>query len=111
MEAKDNTRLYGMLGFAMRAGKVVLGTDLILTSLSRKGKGGARLVLICQTASDGTKEKIMRKSAARGVECLIADVDGEELGRLLGKLYAPAAVAITDEGFAAEIKRSLKGDS
>ena len=40
-------------------------------------------------------------------------MDGDELGRLLGKLYAPAVVAITDDRFAKEIKLALTscGDS
>ena len=34
-------------------------------------------------------------------------MDTAELGRLLGKLYAPAVIAITDERFADEIVRAL----
>ncbi|MBR0449506.1 MAG: hypothetical protein IIX30_01680 [Clostridia bacterium] len=33
----DMQRITGMLGFAMRAGKLIFGTDLILSSLA-KGK-------------------------------------------------------------------------
>lgn len=95
----------------MRAGRLVLGTDLILASLSRKGNGAAQLVIICNAASAATKEKIAHRSAASGVECLVADLDPSELGELLGKTYAPVAVAVTDLGFATEIKRALTGDS
>ena len=100
-----------MLGFAMRAGKLVLGTDLILASVSRKGRDGAKLVIISESASFATRDKIVRKCEACGVSHVSVDFDGEELGRLLGKLYAPVAVAVTDDNFASEIKRALTDDS
>ena len=33
------------------------------------------------------------------------DIELGELGRLLGKTYAPACVGVTDEGFAKELAR------
>ena len=107
MENKARSRLNGMLGFAMRAGKVVTGTELVCTSMSRRGNAHARLVLISKTASDATKKKIITKGEFYGVETIIIDLDADELGRLLGKLYAPAAVAITDDRFAEEIRLAL----
>ena len=95
-----------MLGFAMRAGKVVIGTELVCTSMSARGKNRARIVLISSTASDGTKKKVSFKGEFYGVETRIIDIDGDELGRLLGKLYAPAAVAIT-VGFLATANSSF----
>ena len=102
-----------MLGFAMRAGKVITGTELVCTALARQGKGKALIVLIAKSASQGTKDKILHKSEFYGVDAFIIDMDGDELGRLLGKLYAPAVVAITDDRFAKEIKLALTscGDS
>ena len=113
MENKARSRLNGMLGFAMRAGKVVIGTELVCTSMSARGKNRARIVLISSTASEGTKKKVGFKGEFYGVETRIIDIDGDELGRLLGKLYAPAAVAITDDRFAEEIRLALDsvGDS
>ena len=107
MENKARSRLNGMLGFAMRAGKVVIGTELVCTSMSARGKNRARIVLISSTASEGTKKKVGFKGEFYGVETRIIDIDGDELGRLLGKLYAPAAVAITDDRFAEEIRLAL----
>ena len=110
MDNKSRSRLNGMLGFAMRAGKVVIGTDLVCTSMASKGKSHARLVLLAKTASEGTKKKITFKSEFYGVETRIIDMEGSELGRLLGKLYAPAVVAITDDRFAVEIRKALDSD-
>ena len=95
-----------MLGFAMRAGKVIIGTELVCTAMASRGKDRARLLLIASDASDGTKKKLLHKAEFYGVEVFIINIDSSELGRLLGKLYAPASVAIIDDRFAEEIKRA-----
>ncbi len=92
-----------MLGFAMRAGKLILGTELICRAMPRRGKDRIRLVAVSDTASAATKKKLFDKSAHYGIEAVELTIDMSELGRLLGKTYAPAAVAVTDDGFAREI--------
>lgn len=101
--AKGLERIKGMLGFAMRAGKAVLGTDLILSSMSIKGKGRVWVVVISCEAADNAKEKLMTKAGYADIPVVEVEIGMAELGRLLGKTYAPCAVAITDEGFAKEI--------
>lgn len=96
-----------MLGFAMRAGKVTIGTEPICKAMAKRGKDRPRLVLIAHTASEGTKEKLLHKAEFYGVEAIVINIDSSELGRLLGKLYAPAAVAIIDDHFAEEIRRAI----
>ena len=91
------------MGFAMRAGKITLGTDTICTVLGKRDF--VKLVALCSDASDGSKKKIINKCAFYGVKVLELPFEMEELGRLLGKTYGPAAVAITDEGFAREIEK------
>ena len=108
MENKVKSRLNGMLGFAMRAGKVIIGTDLVCTSMAKRGKDKAKLILIARDASEATKKKIIFKSEYYGIEAVVSDIEASELGRLLGKLYAPAAVAITDDRFAEEIRLANK---
>ena len=108
MDKMNNKRLYGMLGFAMRAGKVVLGTEPVCSAMSERASKRARLVLISCTASQGTKDKILHKAEFYGVEAAVINIDSSELGRLLGKLYAPATVAIIDDRFAEEIRQAIK---
>ena len=93
-----------MLGFAMRAGKTVIGTELITKSLAR---GGIKLVVITSDASPLTKKTLNSKSEYYGTPAIEIEMTSEELGRLLGKAYAPVAVALTDSGFADEIKLGL----
>ena len=104
MENKSKSRLVGMIGFAMRAGKVVIGTDLVCASMSWKGAKRARLVLLTSNASDGTKKKISNKCEFYGVDMRVIDIDGDALGQILGKTYAPAVIAISDDRFAEEIR-------
>ena len=111
MEIKNNTRLYGMLGFAMRAGRVIIGTEIVCSSMSRRGKDAPKLVLVSFTASAGTKKKVLTKSEFYHIDCIVIDIDSGELGRLLGKTYAPTVIAITDERFADEIKRAIGSDN
>ena len=100
-----------MLGFAMRAGKLVIGTEPVCKAVAKTGKDRPRLVLIARTASDGTKKKLITKAEFYGVSAVTVDIDSGELGRLLGKLYAPATVAIVDDRFAEEIKNALNAAS
>ena len=94
-----------MLGFAQRAGKLVIGTDLICRAMA---KGNIRLVVVSAGASESTKKKLFVKSDYYGISAIEADIDTERLGKLIGKTYAPAAVAVTDGGFATEIKKAVE---
>ena len=100
-----------MLGFAMRAGKVIIGTEIVCASMAKNGAKKPKVVLISKTASEGTKKKVLWKSEYYRICAIEIDLDGESLGRLLGKLYAPAVIAIVDERFAEEIKRACAVDS
>lgn len=101
---ENNSRLCGMLGFAMRAGKVVIGAEQVISRLKDKA---VRLVLLSVSASEKTKQRLTYKCEFYQKEIREINITTEELGRLLGKLYAPAVVAITDEGFANEIIKAL----
>ena len=93
-----------MIGFAMRAGKVVIGTDLVCSSMSARGSKRARLVLLASGASEGTKKKIRTKCEFYGVDMRVLDIDGDKLGQIIGKTFAPAVIAISDDRFAEEIR-------
>lgn len=96
-----NDKLSGMLGLAMRAGRVTVGTQQVCLAMPT---GRVRLVLVSEGASDNTKKKVLTKSDFYGISAITVDIDTAELGRLLGKTHTPACVAITDENFAKQIK-------
>ena len=96
-----------MLGFAMRAGKIILGADRVASALPERGSGEVKLVLLASDASDGTKKRLTYKCEFYKKEIIVLPLSGDELGARLGKLFAPAVLAITDDRFADEIKRAL----
>ncbi len=103
-ENNENKRLIGMLGFAMRAGKLTVGTDLVCREMQR---GNARLIVISEGASDGTKKKLTAKSNFYKIPSIEVKIDTERLSEILGKEHLVAAVAVCDEMFAEEIKKAL----
>ena len=106
MAEQNNTRFFGMLGFAMRAGKVEVGTDAVLTLVA---KGLISLVIIASDASDKSKERIKKICEFYNTDCIEPGVDAETLSQRLGKISNTVCVAIKDEGFKNEILKALKG--
>lgn len=106
MRDEVDSRFLGMLGLARRAGRVIIGTELVCRAMPKRGKDSVRLVIISDKASEATRKKLTVKSDFYGIEYIEVSIDTEELGRTLGKTYAPAAVAVTDENFAKELKRT-----
>lgn len=103
MENNTKQRLYGMLGFAMRAGKLIVGTDLVCRAMA---KGTVKLTVVSNTASDSTKKKLFVKSEFYAIPAIEVEIDTERLGQLIGKTFAVATLAVTDDGFAEEIKKA-----
>lgn len=101
-------RIHGMLGLAMKAGKVVIGTEQVISFMQ---KGKVRLILVSGNASDGTKKKMLHKCEFYGIRHEELAIDTDELGRLLGKTYTPAVVGITDENFSRAIIKIIDGDN
>ena len=103
MEGKFAERIVRMLGFAARAGRILFGTDTVCKSLGARGEREVRLVLLSKNASDATKRKLGYKCEFYKKPLIVIDMDGEELGRLLGKSYAAMVIAVNDARFADEI--------
>lgn len=101
-------RLCGMLGFAMRAGKLVIGTEMICKAMG--SNKAPKLVLVSCEASTGTKKKLSTKCEFYGIKLVQINMNTDELGTLLGKTYSPAAAAVMDEGFAKEIAKLDDGE-
>ena len=95
-----------MLGFAMRAGKLILGTELVCRAMP---KGEVRLVVISATASAATRKKLSTKSEYYGIPSVEVAIDTERLGAMLGKQSLVAAVAVLDDNFAEQIKMAAPG--
>ena len=104
-EGKNTTRnkLLGAIGLAKKAGKALLGTDVVCEAMQA---GKAIFVLASGHASENTKRRISEYSEKCGVKTVFADVGTEELGAAVGKRPL-ACVGITDENFMKLIERNL----
>ena len=107
-ENNGTKRALGMHGLAMKAGKVVIGTEQVIAYMQKRK---ISLVLVSGTASESTKKKIRFKCEFYKIAALELTVDTDELGRLLGKTYSPAVVGITDENFSNVITKLLNSEN
>ena len=76
----ERDAFYSMLGIAMRAGALTLGTDGVLKAISSKS---AAFVLLDEAASENTKKKFRDSSAFYGVE--LFETAQDRLGFAVGK--------------------------
>ena len=95
-------QVLGSLGLAMKAGRLASG-EFMCENAIRDGK--ARLVIIADDASPGTKKKFSDSCAYYRVP-MVCIADKETLGAALGKKER-ASVAVLDEGFAGQIRKKL----
>ena len=103
-KTKIDTRLSGMLGFAMRAGKLVLGTEQVCLSMAKaKSTKGPKLVLVAKGCSTATHKKLFTKAEFYRIPVYDLPIDGATLGDLLGKTSLTMALAVMDDGFAKQI--------
>lgn len=91
-----------LLGFAHRAGKLVVGTTGVLTSLRR---GTAKTLLLAEDLSHHTREKVVRQAETAGVP-LVSHGSKQRLGEALGRDEV-GVVAITDAQLAAAIRKAV----
>lgn len=108
MENKNMKRFVGMLGFAMRAGKLIIGTESVCRAMA---KGTPKLVVVSTDASEQTKKKLTVKSDFYRIPYIVTEISSQKIAKMIGKSYAPMAVAITDSGFAEEIEKALKPET
>ena len=101
----NKERLLTMLGFAMRAGMLCIGTDQVIALMPRRG--ALRLVVVTEDSSEATRSRVILKAGYYGINAHIIAITKDELGSAIGKDYSPACVGIKDEGFAEQIIRAI----
>ncbi len=100
-----NNRLLGTLGLCRRAGKAVLGTDLVCKAMRRKELFS---VVLASDASDNTKKKIRDKTAFYSVKLVETEMSSDEIGRAVGKAGSVAVVGIADENFSNALMKHIE---
>jgi len=76
----NSDAFFSMLGIAMRAGVLTLGTDGVLKAIA---SGSAAFVLMDETASENTKKKFRDSCAYYGVT--LVETVQDRLGFAIGK--------------------------
>ncbi len=95
-----NDKILGMIGLAVRAGKVNFGVFMTEKALD---EDRARIVIASEDIGASNRRKIEGKCQNYGVN-LIFYSDKASLSRALGKKDVPV-IAICDEGFARAIMK------
>ena len=98
-------RVLGLLGFAARARRAVMGVSLICTALSRGAAGKTPLVIVeAADSSANSHKRITDRAAYYGVPCKQLACDMARLALAVGKRDgACAAVGVTDPELARAI--------
>lgn len=99
-------RVYSFLGLATKAGRTRSGGFQTIEAIQ---KGRARLVILSTDAGPNTLDEIRPKCEARGIPVRLYG-NKDDLGHAMGKELR-SCVAITDEGFAAQLLRLIDGSA
>ncbi|WP_179860777.1 YlxQ family RNA-binding protein [Sporosarcina koreensis] len=95
-------KIYQMLGLAARARKLITGEELAVSEIRAQR---AKLVILSNDASDGTKKKVSDKCTSYNVEKHVFG-DRASLGHAIGK-ESRVVLAVTDSGFAKKLSGLL----
>ena len=102
-----NKKALSYLGFARKAGRVLIGTDAVLKGA--RSAPGRIAVVLASDASERTRKQINDKCAFYGVHISPASPTGDEIARAVGKRMTVSAAAITDEGLASALITASDG--
>jgi len=105
----NKQKFEGLLGMARKAGRTVIGTELVMKALASKNPT-VWMVLASDKASDNTKKRISDRCLYYKIERYNIPQSPSELSHLLGKTSAVCCIGITDQGFARGLKRYLIND-
>ena len=97
-------QIFGSLGLAAKAGKIVSGEFSVEKAVKEES---AFLVIVAEDASDNTKKHFTDMCTYRNIPLRIF-ADKEQLGKCIGKEFR-ASAAVTDQGFAESIKNKIDG--
>ena len=100
----DKERVFGMIGLASRAGKIVSGSDAVNGQLRA---GNVKLLIITKDISGNSLDKILRNIKGDEEIPCFSFGRSDELGDALGK-PARTVAAITDKSFAEGISAILE---
>ena len=99
-----NNNILGLIGLAMKAGKVCFGADSVEENVL---KHKVKLLIISEESSERTKNKFINLSEKFNVPVII-DGNIEVLSKSIGKSNK-AVIGIKDKNFAESIQKKYNG--
>ena len=99
-----NNKILGLLGLAMKAGKVSFGSDSVEENIVKKK---VKLVIVSKDSSERTKKKFEDICQNYKIPIII-DGDIESLSKAIGK-NNKAIIGIKDINFASSIQKKYNG--
>ena len=99
-----NNNILGLIGLAMKAGKVCFGADSVEENII---KHKVKLLIVSEDSSERTKNKFIKLCEKYKVPVII-DGDIEVLSKSIGK-NNKAIVGIKDTNFAESIQKKYNG--
>jgi len=104
------SKTVSLIGFATKAGKLTIGTELTVETVRSRKRNGVCLMLCASNASENTKKRVKDCGTYYNVPVIVLNETTEELSHITGKLHAVAVIGVADEGFAKAIRDSLTAD-
>ena len=99
-----NKNILGLIGLAMKAGKVAFGADSVEENITKRK---AKLIIISKESSERTKSKFVKLCEKYNIPIII-DGKIEELSKTIGK-NNKAVIVIKDINFANSIQKKYNG--
>lgn len=99
-------KVYSLIGFAQRAGKISSGTMAAKTSLLRHR---ARVLVVSEDISGKTRESLVATCRKQKIPCITLG-NKEDLGTCVGKAYR-VALTVNDEDMGEAIIKAVKENS
>lgn len=96
--SSNSNPLLSFLGLCRRAGKMTLGSDIVVDSIM---SGESVLVLLASDISLNTEKQIKRNAQLSNVRLIKLKENKEEVSHAVGKFSA--VISINDSGFAKKI--------
>lgn len=101
-----NDRILSLLGLCRRAGKVTIGNDAVIDTVTKQK---AKLVIMTKDLSENTAKKILINSHKSNVKALVLNRTKDELSAALGKFCA--VISINDGGFANKLEELISEEN
>ena len=106
MAEKTSSKLLSALGLCKKAGKLVVGFDVVGEAVRR---GSASLLVLTEDLSPKSARRITAMAAEHNVRQLTISAAMDDIERLLGK--RAGILAVIDQGLAGVVARQVEEES